>query len=286
MSFSYEPAAATIAEVAAALGLPEDGMLRRSFAEGWYGSLLPRGNEWVFRTDDLPPDVLGSVLQWLAWGRKIPPQACETDPWGEPFHYDRWQIWRAAASLAPRLRERGRIRASAVALTERLYMDSGDGEEFPDVAARVAELFRDDSDLVFRIEGVTARQVEAWSLGAAGKPGARRYHPSDWPAVLAPRQDESEDLPLPRWAWESFAILLLDPDTRYATAEAYESICAMAKRRKRSLPPLDAFERRARREFDRDLREAAWLGMKNAVAAHLEWRSRPAEAVDSGEGAL
>ena len=276
MSLLYEPAAVSIADVAAALDLPEDAMLRRALAEGWHEALRPCGKPrdgYGFETGALPPGVLGKVLQWLSWGKKIPPRICERDPWGEPFRYDRDELWREYAALDPRQRRRGLVRAVAAATAEASWHDCGG--EYGDAAALAAAASRVHADVLVRIEGITAARIEEWALDA---PGVRRYHPDDWAAVLAPRQDESEDPSIPREMWEFFAVLLLCPDYRFDTAAAHGAICAQAKRFRRGrVPPLEDFERRARKEFTRDLLDSAWKGAENALRGFLDRRSEPAD---------
>ena len=278
----FQPRILAIGAVVEALGQSEEDTLRQALAEGWHKSLSPYLDGYRFSTGGLPPPVLGRVLQCLAWGAEVPPRICEADPWGEPFRYDREELWRQAALLTPRQRERGLIRAAAVARAERSFMDSGD--DFGACAARVESIFRNDREAMYRVEGITAAQVEEWSLGTASRPGARRYHPGDWPAVLAPRSDDSVEgdplIPLDMWAF--FAALLLASEEIYTTATAYELVCAEADRvRCEPPPPLAVFERRARNEFTPELRQAVWNGALAAIVKFFEERERPAPEASS-----
>lgn len=269
-----EPESVALADVAAACELSEDELLRRSLAEGWHECLHDlAGGGYGFRTSELPVDVLGAVLQWLAWGRTVPPRFCEEDVWGKPFHYDRRKIWNEFAALSPRLRERGRVRMSALAMAEHFRRESGG--EFRDAAAKAAAHLREDYDVVYRIEGVTAEQIEEWSDEEAG---VRRFHPLDWLALVGPFESESEDPAIPRWAWEAFAIHLLGPDIRFPAAAAHAGISRFAEERGLRLPPLEAFERRARNEFTRELLKAARDGLARGLSRYYDRRARRANS--------
>ena len=266
-----EPSVLPLHDIAEALGKTEQEVLRQALLEDWIGRLGRFAGGLAIRIDDLPVHVLGRFLQWLSCDEEAPPRIYETDHRGEPFRYDREELWREAATLTPRQRERGRIRASAVATTESCFADSD--WTFGMSARSAAKLFREASP-VFRIEGITAEQIGEWSLGEEGRPGARSHHPDDWPAVLAPRRNDSDgsDPSIDEEDWVFFIALLLSPDTRFTGPEAYEAVCRRCEvfGLEEGLPPLDVFLRRARDELTCELREAAGKGVQQAISQFYE----------------
>ena len=269
MSALYEPLDISAADIAAALGESEERVLERARSEGWLWSaqaLRADSALDIFEVKALPLCVLAKILQWLSWSSEAPPADPARDPWGSSFQYSRSDLWRRTASRSPRQRERGRVRAHAVNLAENL----SDKSPFEDAASKAAFLLQDSDRLDFRIESITAKQIEGWYFGADSKPGAKRYWPADRPALLAPRSGRRAGSGIPPEAWACFVSLLLSTDDQPTPLAAYRAVRSVAKSRGwGGLPPLDVFRRRARSEITPELRAAAWVGARDAVDAFL-----------------
>jgi len=148
--------------------------------------------------------------------------------------YSREEIWAWAEKSSDSKKEVGRRRAEVLHRLVSVAENIGMVEAFKAVSKDV---------------GVSVSTLQNWWYGGCSRPGARHYHPSDWPALLVPRHSTGrKKKEIDEAAWEFFKADYLHPEKPSLTA-CYDRLKRVAEREGWSIPSLATLRRRIKAEI-------------------------------------
>ncbi len=229
----------TLAEIAHALGIKKQNAHARSVTGAWrFSTERARGGvRRLYPLHDLPRDIVTAVLA-LRHRHHAPAAVPNTTAPENNRAADRETLWRRAERKTQAARDKGAERARIV-------------RAVVDLAEHAGISFAEAAQVVGRQERVSVSNINNWYYGRRGKPGARHYHRSDWPAVLTDgyvgRTKTAECDPA---AWDFFKADYLRPEAPAANA-CYERLLRAAEARGWPVPSVATLLRRIARELPR-----------------------------------